>query len=429
MHLVTLIKNDPIRKKVEEDVSSMIDIGIVTVHTINDCIGLFNLLDDIAAIVFDDEFKEEVLVNVKENKIIVDLLYIGKGEVNDSDLNLHSFKEDVNIGHYLKSNTGHAKKLFNLIDEKELYYPILAKTLLRMNFTPSDIYIRMKKKGYFHYVKYLKEDSSLTPKEIKKLEKIAKVFIKKEDKLVFFEKMNKVLLELLRNSVGQKSTEIDVKEEVFNQLISVGLDEKSVKVAEAAIDNVVNSLSKNLIGEIKKLYTSDAPVNFRKSFMTSIMCMSIAKKLSWVTHDHKEALALCAFFNDRLLIRDSMHFIDSPYGLEVSDYTPAEKKSFLNHAKLTSEWAEKQKSMPSEVSRLIKQHHGSANGVGFETELNSQITKLSMIFMVAEEFSMEILKSKDSKLNVKSALEGINAKYGNAKIKEIIEVLFLALKS
>lgn len=430
MHLVILVKDKSLASKIEKDVSANLEVGVVSVHSTDDCMGLFEILPDIEVIVFDDFYKASLLSSIKSKQHIVDLVYIGDKKVADAQLNVHCFSPQENIEEFLKGNMGHPKQLFNLIDDKEHYYPILTTTLKVMKKTPVDLYIRMKKDTYFHYIKYIHGGSEITEAEFKKLDSVKKVFIKKDDKTEFFDQMNAAFVDILGGEPAscKKSAE-SVREEIFKELISVGLTDRQLKVAEVAIKNVMSSLSKGLLSEIKSVYSSDASFNYRKSYMTSIMCTSISKNLSWITEDNKCALVLASFFNDRELIRDSMHYIDSEYGLEVSDYTADEKKSFLSHAQKSADWVKQQKNIPQEVERIVRQHHGSIVGVGFEEELNAQITKLTMVFMVAEAFSLDILKSKDGKFDVKSSLEKINEKYKNKGITDIIQVLFKTLKT
>jgi hypothetical protein len=431
MNIISFVKDESVNLKINEVVTSKLDIGIVTVRFVEDCLGLFEILDDIAAIIFDEHFSEAVIEMVKSNELGVDLLYIGTETLSDGEFNLHCFKDVESILPFISSNISHPKSRFNVIDDKELYYPIISSTLIKMAKTPVDIYMRLKKDDYFHYIKFINKGDELEQGQIEKLESIPRVFVKRGDKAAFFDDMNKVLLALLRKTSNPKTaqTENDVRLEIFNQLISIGLSEKSTEIATATIENVTESLSKGLLKEIKSVYSSDAPDNYRKSFLASILCVSIAKKLSWVTPSNVEALVLVSFFNDRLLTRDSMHFVEPGNSLDISDYTIDEKELFLNHARLTADWMAKQKSMPPEAERIVRQHHGSVNGVGLETNLSAQITKLTMLFIVAEEFAMEILVNHDQKLNVKTCLKNMNARYNNHNVKQIIEALFLALKN
>jgi hypothetical protein len=425
------MKDKEMATKMEADISAIIDIGVVSVHSTEDCMGLFEILPDIEIIVFDNFYKASIVNSIKKKERIVDLVFIGETKFSDPVLNVHSFLPNENIGEFLKGNMGHANQRYNIIDDKELYYPIITTTLKLMKKTPVDVFLRMKKDSYFHYIKYIHGDSTITDAQLQKLDSIQKVFIKKEDKSQFFEDMNKVFVDVLANNselTTDAETEDSVREEIFNSLVSVGLTDRQVKVAEATINNVVESLEKGLLSEIKSIYKSGASFSYRKSYMTSVMCTSIAKNLNWVTKDNKSSLIMASFFNDRELLRDSMHYIESDYGLSVSDYTQQEKAIFLSHAQKAADWIKNQKNTSSEVERIVRQHHGSHAGVGFETELNNQITKLSMVFIVAEEFSMDILKSKDGQLDVKTALGRINDKYKNKSIKEIIEVLFSSLK-
>lgn len=403
----------------------------MTVHSTEDCLGLLGILDDIAAIIFDASFSESVIDLGKKHKWDLDLLYFGNEILSDRELNLHCFKTVESIPAFIKSNTSFPKSRFNIIDEKELYYPVISSTLIKMMKTPVEIYLRVRKADYYHYIKFIRKDVELEQEQIEKLEQVSHVFIKREDKEFFFEEMNKVFLALLKNTDKPKSgqTKNEIRIEVFNQLISVGLSEKSTKIASITIDSVTKSLSNGLLKEMKSIYSSDTPANYRKSFITLVLCISIAKKLSWVTPSNVKSLVLVSFFNDRLLIKDSMQFIIPGRSLEISDYTDDEKFMFLNHARLTADWAAKQKSMPPEVVRIIRQHHGSVQGIGSETVLNSQITKLAILFIVAEEFAMEILRNNDEKLNVIKSLEGINARYKNKTVKDVIEALFLVLQS
>lgn len=431
MNIITFVDNENLCSSIDEAITSKLDIGIVAVHSIEDCLGIFDILDDIAAIIFDDHYAKAVIDAAKKNKFVLDFIYIGNEEMSDDELNLHCFKSIENIPSFIRSNISHPKSRFNVIDDSELYYPIISKTLMKMMKTPVDIYLRIKKGEYFHYIKFINKNDELDETELKKLSTISRVFVKREDKSIFFQDMNKVLLELLHKKPIEQTvqTENEIRLEVFNQLISIGLSENSTKLANATIENITESLNKGLLKELNSVYTSDAPTNYRKSFLTSMLCVSISKKMKWVTPSNIDVLVLVSFFNDRLLVRDSMHFVDPEFGLDVTDYTDEEKKTFLNHARLTADWAARQKSMPAEAERIIRQHHGSVTGVGQETQLNPQITKLTIIFIVAEEFAMLILRKSDKKLNVKSCLNDINERYNNKNVKETIEALFLALKS
>ncbi len=432
MNLLILVKDEVLSTKIEEVVSSHTSIGVIKVNSCEDALGLFSLMEDIAAIIFDNSCEEDILAKVKENNIVVDLIYYGPNILTDPELNLHSFSDIEKIAYYLVKNTSDEKKIFNILDEKELYYPVKSSIIITLNVAPVDIYIRMKKDGYYHYIKYLNGDDALEPKQIKKLAEMGQIFIKRAKKDHYFQKMNNFFEKMLKDrqdGAEQTKLDIDVKEEVFNQLITVGLSAESVKVAEATIENVVQSLGKGLVKEIKKIFSADASMNFRKSYLTSILCTSIAEQMDWISEENKNSLILTAFFNDRFLTQDKMHTIDTLGMLELADLNIEEKKLLTYHAQITSDWIQDQPTIPIEVSRLVKQHHGSVDGAGFETKLSPKITNLSMVFIVAEEFAMEILKKKELKIDVKQSLEAINEKYDNPKISKIIKALFLGLKA
>jgi len=53
---------------------------------------------------------------------------------------------------------------------------------------------------------------------------------------------------------------------------------------------------------------------------------------------------------------------------------------------------EKFPKIPSGVSTVIKEHHGSKGGIGFMDELSTSISPLSQMFIVVEDFVDSLLK-------------------------------------
>ena len=97
MNIICLVNNDDLCKKVDEVITSKFDIGIVTIHTAEDCMGIFEILDDVAAIIFDEFFAKDLVEIAKKNKLKIDFLYIGDDIISDHLLNLNCFRQRQTI--------------------------------------------------------------------------------------------------------------------------------------------------------------------------------------------------------------------------------------------------------------------------------------------------------------------------------------------
>jgi hypothetical protein len=218
--------------------------------------------------------------------------------------------------------------------------------------------------------------------------------------------------------------------EIFEQLNSVGFSEQSCILAKGTIETVINSVGDGLLGDINKIFKDKESFYFKKSYMSSVIVINLARSLPWISRENINSLSISCFFNDKFLDENDMNYVTSEYELETSQFAGNDKQFRIiqNHALLCSQWISDFEDIPSEVSRIIKQHHGSINGIGFPKQIHPQVTQLSLVFMLAEEFSHRILLSKGGKLNVVSILQEIKDKYQTTKLHEYIDTLKNLLK-
>ena len=85
-----------------------------------------------------------------------------------------------------------------------------------------------------------------------------------------------------------------------------------------------------------------------------------------------------------------------------------ENDALLNHAHHAATLVQTFPRLPQGVDIIIKQHHGSTNGVGFPEVLTAAISPLAIFFMVIEDFSSKVLAMEDTPENiVKSMRESL----------------------
>ena len=102
-----------------------------------------------------------------------------------------------------------------------------------------------------------------------------------------------------------------------------------------------------------------------------------------------------------------------------------DKDIVLNHARLASDMLKTFPRAPMGADTIAIQHHGMTNGVGFTMDFKDDVSPLSKIIIVSEEFVEQILKSKDSDETkvLQDHIEHLRKKFTRHTYKKIIDTL------
>ncbi len=188
---------------------------------------------------------------------------------------------------------------------------------------------------------------------------------------------------------------------VAQEIKKYGVNEKVIKITNAAIENIFQDLSreKSLKKYLDFLKNNTESSLFQLSQMTNYLGFKIIENIDWGTQEQKRKITFAAFFHDITLDNDHLGLIHNQYALADSGLSDEEIQSVNNHALEASKLLRKYPEIPHGVDLIIKQHHGSHNGVGFQDPPAHDISPLAAVFMVAESFS-SILVNNDGEFNV-----------------------------
>ncbi len=427
MQLVILSKTQ--KNSLTQTFKANKEIGYISTETLEEALGMVEMLPDTDAILFDDSFLEEViqLISIQEQATI-DYVYIGNKELSLKKINLHKVESAEQLVTFLETGL----KVSPVISsEKSNYSRISALILNTLEVFPVDFYIRLKRSEGFNYIKYFNANA---PLEMKKLEEhkqkgLTDYYILKDDLQSLNEKLNLHFKQIITQVENQGSkVSKDVVAQIFTTLNTVGLSEKSCTVAYKTIENLIKNSPTDLLKEMNEIFKNKNSYKFKKSLMCSTILINFSKKIEWITPQNIESLNLCAFFSDRFLQEDEMVQIRTEYELTTSMYQDSAEKLINEHALKASNWISQFDKIPNETSRLIKQHHGSISGVGFPNELSDKITKLSLLFILVESFSSNLLLAGGGKFNIPQELKKIKGLSQNKKFHELIDSFLTFLK-
>jgi len=157
--------------------------------------------------------------------------------------------------------------------------------------------------------------------------------------------------------------------------------------------------------------------------MTATLGYTVLTNLPWYKKGMEHDLLTAAFFSDYQIESDDHIFYRSTSEINQHVFDPKISQNIEQHARRSVEKLEKIPEIPTETLKIIKQHHGTTSGEGFNYSLTSTIGQLSKVFITCEEFSNRILKSPTSHIDVEQIATEINGLYPGDILKPYLAII------
>ena len=159
----------------------------------------------------------------------------------------------------------------------------------------------------------------------------------------------------------------------------------------------------------------------------------MVSKTEWGSKEQIEKLNFATFFQDLEFLSHDMDAQKLITILNNEDLNEAiiggllskeEREIIEKHAANASELVKDLPVTPFEVDVIIKQHHGSYNGVGFPEDIQGNISHLAQLSMVAQDFTRELMKIyTPDQFNPGKLVKKIQLKYKKQRMKKFVESL------
>lgn len=284
------------------------------------------------------------------------------------------------------------------------------------------------------YGVFKKPDQELSRKEMQQMRTmgITRLYVDALDRLKFVNETSEILTKSLEKdnlSVPERVAMTQVAFDIVSDLASkVGIDQHTYELAQASIGSmqkIVKSMP-DLDSLIDELLKNESSYRYKHSLMICLVGTRIIEILKWGNQDQINKLSFVAFFHDITLGSDELAKIHSMGQLKKAAERLSEDQVFkikshaLDAAKLVSMYPK----FPMGADTIIKQHHGSKSGVGFD-KISLNISPLSIIFIMAEEWVALTLDSheKGIKLSKDKCVQHLAKKYNLPRFKEYFYAL------
>ena len=386
---------------------------------------------------------QSILNFMKLKKLSLKTIVLGSiEEADNQNQDIITLNKDIKIRELLSI----LKKELNISEDdiKNLNIPDFFGFKLHYFFLvhkfESDVYLKIKKKDGDQYVKRIMAGDEFDKKLLLKYKQsgLEELYVEKEYRHRFLDILigeNIERLKSLFKNAGDFSEEqiMQLSNDSYNLsqdlLISLGLSEQAIKMTKASIKTMTETVkSMDKLGPmLQKLMSNEGSYGYKRSHLITLFSYEVLKNIDWFPVDkfdeNFDCLVFVAFMHDIVLPTEKLIKIHGKIDLYRADLTDQEKELIKNHANIVSSMVQKYPHAPSGSDIIIKQHHGTTNGIGFSEGHNSNLSKQAIILIVVEKFIIRIMNFRSGKDSLKLILEEFQEEFTQPSYKKIVDCL------
>ncbi len=289
--------------------------------------------------------------------------------------------------------------------ENDTFAKFPFKVLKSVDIPVCDIYLEIKKDGSPHHIKLFKMNEHIVQEQVEKyLDKgVLTGKIEQENKMQFLNSISNLLYKKMKDGYAPDivGNSLDT---AISILKDVGFNSTSTQLIDGVVESINTSLTDNKSKNVKvitDLLNSQSSRFYKKAHISSMLGIQILAMEDWTTHKHQEIMTYLSLMCDVTLTKPEMLFIRDKKQLDQSSLSTEDKQIVWSHARDAFDLMQNYNECPIETDLLVLEHHGNKNGIGFPDSLQPDLSKITQIFRICEDFTIEILKHKELKKNIK----------------------------
>lgn len=381
----------------------------------------------------------EVIEVVKKLKKKTPLILVGKSDHVKYEGNIMDLQDKLDLKGLVRTVSCSLGVTAREMAEKIVptFYPIPSRLLKSFLKAPCDIYYQMESKEMDKKYSKIILAGEFVQGKIKKYieEKIEYFFVDADQRLTI---VNGITLNVRNrlDSNGSTTEKIEALEQGFEIIAekfsdNPEMNEEMVSISKQCVDTMKDVISEvpKVRSLLKILLENKAGHLYSHSMLGTYVSNHIVKNISWGADEHASKIRFIFFFHDIFLAPLYKKFPNFKYEEELffsKELTDNEKEIVLNHARLAGDFVKSFPRCPLGSDAIIRQHHGTSNGVGIAIEYKDDVSPLAKVIIVAEEFVTEMLKQVENGLrpiNLEPIIEHLNTKFRKHTYKKITKTL------
>jgi hypothetical protein len=366
---------------------------------------------------------------LKSNKLNIPLITIGKESLDSVDaMNIHSA---LDIKPIIKSSAQLLGVTAQDMAKQTIpeYFEIPVMFFRYITLPVTDVY-KADIDNENQYEKYLDEFQTFPKGTIQN--HIASgaefLYVKKNDRLKFVTNITQEIaakLSLKDLNPDEQVKAVELSHQLLQDKISmVGITDETVALATKTLKDMAKTAknSNSIVRLLKRLMKNKAGYLFKHSQILMFMAEHLMDHLDWGNKEQVEKLQFVSLFHDIALENDVQAKIHSTEELRLSDLPNLKKELVKKHAQIGATLIASYPKAPMGSEMIIKQHHGITHGLGFSDHYGANLSPLTIVFILAEDFVDTLISSGDD-FNITTKIEQMRKRYSTQRFQKIIDVL------
>lgn len=418
------------------NLTTWLGLELVTKSDLNESLPYIEEVKDTLQLIIirstlkNKETAKEIISYLNAKNLDIPVIVIGRG--NDVDGNFAHIPNSLQLKLVIQA----CARALGITAQEMMtkvvpdFYPIPLFYFKNLKRSICPVYIKDPKdpKKYILHIEKLKEF------EIGYMGELTKnghetLYVDKMDRLEFVNNLSSELITKLAetdlSSDEQVSATDKSMELLSRKLLSIGLNEETIALSRKNMDAIQKNVksSPKLAKLLERLLSNKTSYLFKHTQILTYISLHIVKNIDWGTPEQEEKIAFISFFHDIALETDEQARIKTTLELKKSSLTAAEKSLVDRHAQLAAELISKFPRSPMGADQIIRQHHGTLNGIGFSEHYGNNVSPLSIVFIVAEEFTRIILSKEDGVFDRTEMLRELKDEFPTNRFQKTIDLL------
>ncbi|EQC49219.1 HD domain protein [Bacteriovorax sp. BSW11_IV] len=373
--------------------------------------------------------------HILENDIDSECIILGREEDVPEEVNV--IGDPMNMQALIRlcaEKLGVKARDMALLDVPQMF-PFSIRMFFSLEKSPCDVYLKSDENFNLIFTK----DQGIWPEIRKYVDKdISNFYVHASDRLLLINNATqKIIKELHKKRDGNATLEkIDVAEQGFETVAQAFFDKNGPTKEVVALSNECMNMMQEVVTEVPDLKgliilltQNKSGFLYAHSIIAAFVSDFILSNISWGSNAHKDKLKFVLFFHDLYLGQIYTKFPDLAYEDQLvldKRLSDEEKEIVLAHAAKAAEAVAKFPKAPMGVDAIIRQHHGTTNGLGFAITYKDDISPLAKVLIIAEAFTeyiLKALKEEGKKANKADVISELKEKFPKHTYIKIIETL------
>jgi hypothetical protein len=307
------------------------------------------------------------------------------------------------------------------------YSPLKIEFFEQTGSLPIDLYLKLGKEKYVRF--YRKDESGLGDKVISyKNRGMSILYCRTCD----IDAINEEILrdgsleeQVKENLIPQSSSSIGF---IQDALLSFGFSKFELGVADDLMSQTKQQVkSEKLVTLLEGFSPEENKFVYEHSYLTSVFCIAIAKRINWLTTKEQEKLCQASYFHDLAIDEGQSAMPELNY--YKASY-PQKDLKLANHPLETAALLMNCNEISSDVVNIVKYHHLSLPPGNYNEKLSlNNHPPLVQVFVIAHEFVLALYRKAFRLDKHKVIVEELKDQFTGGKLEEITAALEASLSS